>query len=71
MKTVWTFEGTNKKYLTKQHAEKAAQGARVYEIEQEERKSGSSMEELKAELKSASLEALESAAAAVKPKNWK
>jgi len=71
MKTYWTFEGTNKKYITKEHAEKAAGGAKVYAINQEEPKRGASMEDLRAELKSAPLEALQSAAAAVKPKNWR
>lgn len=71
MKTVWTFEGTEKKYITKEHAEKAAAGAKVLEIHQKEPKRGVSFEELRAELRSAPLAALQSAADAVKPKSWR
>lgn len=71
MKTLWTFEGTEKEYITKEHAERAAAGAKVYEVQQEEPKRGASFEELRAELRSAPLNALESAADALKPKSWR
>ena len=69
MKTVWTFEGTKRKSYSKEGAERAAQGARVYSIEYEEPESAS-MRELKELLRGVPIEALESACAAVRPKSW-
>lgn len=71
MKTAWTIEGTNRIFINKECAERAAAGAKVYEVQQEEPKRGASFEELRKELRSAPLEALKSAADAVTPKNWR